>query len=475
MLRFNRQARDFILYLSGSLVVAFVAIIRLPVFTQHFSPAELGLFSLVSITYSYVSILLYNWINTCLYRFYYEHEARGNLYILYSHAWFLFVIASLILAVGSLVWIMLAATHEMKLLLLSGVFFLFTSQWVSVLLVIAKIRGESVRYNIFQSLQAGFSFIVILLLIFRSGWGVQAIFTGQSIINILLILILLIHYRDIARDISISEITGEFTRKMLRYGSVGIISSVGILILVLSDRYIIAGLDSIGHAGIYNQVYQVGQVSVYFLVTVFFNTITPGFNKLLAGYASERGQSLSRYVQIYLLLVLPVAFYVSMFSKEVAEFLLKGQFYDGFSIIPWIVISSFLYGLTMFNETKMKFEHRFKPVVWGIGIACILNIGLNVAGIPVWGYQFAAISTFVAYLFLMIYYYIRDDFHYLKDKEVLRTLFMGLVVLASQWIIDRVLRMIFMLEMNKWMTMVEGLIFMVLYAGLVMKRSKRFV
>src|SRR5665647_2883305 len=77
-MQFNRQTGDFLIYLTGSLVVALVAIIKLPVFTSHFTPAEFGVFTLVSITYTYLSITLYGWISSCLYRYYHEFTDKGE-------------------------------------------------------------------------------------------------------------------------------------------------------------------------------------------------------------------------------------------------------------------------------------------------------------------------------------------------------------------------------------------------------------
>ncbi len=105
-------------------------------------------------------------------------------------------------------------------------------------------------------------------------------------------------------------------------------------------------------------------------------------------------------------------------------------------MIPWIVISSFLYGLTLFNETKMKFEHRFRPVLWGVLIACLINILLNFIFVPLWGYSWAAISTFIAYLFLFLYYYFKDDFPYLHDKRLIRIVLVSIIILTVELAVD---------------------------------------
>jgi O-antigen/teichoic acid export membrane protein len=465
----NRQIRDFIFYLSGSLILALIAIVRLPVFTNHFTPAEFGLFSLVSITYSYLSIALFNWINSCVYRYYHEYEGTGQLHILYSNIFLLFLTASVILLLVSIVWFLSAGGKEMRSLVVPAFCFLFTNQIFSVLLVIYKIQGRALIFNLFQALQAIFSFLLILLLIFHLDVGINAIFIGQAGVNLALTIILLVLNRPILGKISPASLSAVFIRKMMHYGFVGFISSMGIFILISSDRYVIALFKDVSQVGIYNQVYQVGQVSVYFLVTVFFNTITPGFNKLLTGFSKENESQLMNYVYAFVLLILPLTFYVSLFDRQVADFLLGKEFRQGFAMIPWIVGSSFLYGLTLFNETKMKFEHRFRPVLWGVIIACLLNAALNFIFVPLWGYSWAAVSTFIAYLFLFLFYYAKDDFPYMRDKGLIRIVLISLAVLLVEWGIDMLIRKGFSFDLNKWLTVVEGIVFLGIYTGLVFR------
>jgi O-antigen/teichoic acid export membrane protein len=465
----NRQIRDFIFYLSGSLILAIIAIVRLPVFTNHFAPAEFGLFSLVSITYTYLSVALYNWINSCVYRFYHEYEGSGQLPVLYSNIFFLFLTASAVLLIVSVIWYISAGGKEIRSLVVPAFCFLFTNQVFSVLLVIYKIRGKAFIFNLFQTLQALFSFLLILLLILHLQIGINAIFIGQAGVNLVLTLILLFLNHEILGKITPASISLAVIRKMMHYGFVGFISSMGIFVLISSDRYIIALFQDVSRVGIYNQVYQVGQVSVYFLVTVFFNTITPGFNRILTGFSKENEKQLMNYVYAFILLILPLTFYVSIFARQVSEFLLGREFRQGFAMIPWIVISSFLYGLTLFNETKMKFEHRFRPVLWGVIIACLLNAALNFMFVPLWGYSWAAISTFITYLFLFIYYYVKDDFPYLRDKGLIRIVLISITIFLVEMGIDMLIRKGFSIDLNKWLTLLEGAIFLGIYAGVIFR------
>jgi len=467
------QIRDFVLYLTGSLVVALVAVIRLPVFTNHFTPADFGIFSLVFITYTYLSMVLYNWLSSCIYRFYNEYRENGKQAELYSNIMFLFLAASLALLLVSVTWFLLAGSREVRHLVIPAFCFLFTNQVFSMFLVMYKLQGKALNYNLYQVVQSVFSFLLILVLIFSLDQHIEAIFTGQVLVTGMLLIVMILNSRKTVRRISSVWISWTMIMKLIHYGSVGFISAAGIFILISSDRYIIALFEDISQVGIYNQIYQVGQVSVYFLVTVFFNAITPGFNKLLTGFVKEREKPLVEYIKIFLILLMPVTFYVSLFDRQVAEFLLGPEFRQGYTLIPWIVSGSFLYGLTLFNETKMKFEQKFKPVVRGIVAASILNVCLNFLLIPRLGYTAAAVTTFVAYLFLFLYYYVMDDFQFLKDSPLVRIILVSASVLAVQGLADLLIRRIMGFDLNKWLTLAEAIVFLGIYAG-IMIRLKLF-
>jgi O-antigen/teichoic acid export membrane protein len=465
----TQQIRDFFYYLSGALILALIAIVRLPVFTSHFTPAEFGVFSLVSITYTYLSVALYNWITSCLYRYFHEYLENRQQTVLFSSIVFLFMVASLILFLVSVCWYFLAGNADLRRLVITAFCFLFTNQVFNMFLVIYKLQGRALNYNLYQVIQAGFSFMLILLLIFRMDQRIEAIFSGQVIMNVLLLGFLTIKNRHMLKMLSPRFVSTAMIRKLMHFGFIGFISSAGIFILISSDRYIIALFEDISRVGIYNQVYQVGQVSVYFLVTVFFNTITPGFNKILTRYSAENEKTLQYYVNAFVLLLLPVTFFVSLFAKQVAEFLLGEAFRQGYAMIPWIVVSSFIYGLTLFNETKMKFEQHFRSVVWGVILACVLNAGLNFILIPLLGYTWAAISTFIAYLFLFVFYYLKDDFAFFGDVQLIRILRIIASVLIVEGFADLLFRNVIGIHVNKWLTLFEAFVFLAIYAWVIFR------
>ncbi len=457
-------AGDFLLYLSGSLVVALVAIIRLPVFTSYFSPEEFGFFSLVSITYTYLSVVLYTWISSCLYRFYNEYREARNIAALYVNALLLFGISTVVLLGITVFWYVLSSGAGVQTLLLPALAAMVSAQALAMVLVVYKLKGRARQYNLLQAVQALVAFLIVLPILTGSHANIRVLFTAQAGVNLLLLAWVAGKHRRSWLQISAGMISGPLLWKLIRYGAVGLASALGVYVLIYSDRYIISLYHDISRVGIYNQVYQIGQVSVYFLVTVYFNAITPGFNRLLTGYTKDRDKALTVYVQDFLVLAVPVTFYVALFARDVAAFLLGEAFRQGYGMIPWIVAGTFFYGLTLFNETKMKFESRFAPVLWGMLLACVINAGLNFLLVPRYGYETAAIATFVAYFVLFLVYYRGDRFFYLRNSSLRRVIVWISTILLMQGLLDFLLRRWIVPAPGKWFALGEGIVFLIIYA-----------
>ena len=238
-----------------------------------------------------------------------------------------------------------------------------------------------------------------------------------------------------------------------------------------SDRYVIALYTDMGSVGIYNQIYMLSQFSIYHLITVYFNTINPGLNKILVYNPEDKEFKIIEYIRLFLILLMPLVVYLSLFCKEVSIILLGEKFRVGYLMIPYIMFSSFIYGITLFNETKLKFENRFKPVIFGIIAALALNLLLNFILIPLFGYQWAAITTFISYMVLFLFFYLSDSLKYFTSTYLLKKIYPAVLILATQVIIDLIIRKVFNIKINVLMTIFEGVLFLLVYILVIKKRN----
>jgi O-antigen/teichoic acid export membrane protein len=459
--------KDLGWYLLGTLIPMGVGFIKTPIFTRYFTPEEFGYLGLITITFSYVSVFLYSWLSGCMWRYYNAYKEKNELKRLYSNLFFIFFSASLVLFIISAVWYLLAESSVVKQLILLSFIQYFIREIIGFYLIVARLEGKALKYNLIHSLRAILSFVILYMMAFGYHFRITSMLTSVIVVDAaVLLLLLLANQEKIA--VSAKNISKPILSVLLRFGSVGLISNFCFMLVSSSDRYIIAMFTDMGSVGIYNQVYNLCQLSVVALVTVYFNTINPKMNRELEINLPNADVLLSKYLYAFLMIGLPMITWLSLFSKEISLILLGEDFRSGYTIMPYVFISAFLYGLFMFIEVKFKFADKLKNIAFGVIIASLLNIGLNFIFIPLYGYQWAAITTLIAYLFLLIYFYTQDSLSFFKNREYLKTSLSIIILLFVQVGFDRLLRSHY--KLNLWQTILEGSLLLLMFLGLFYKK-----
>jgi len=440
-----------------------VGFFKTPIFTRYFTPEEYGFLGLITITFSYFSIFLYSWLASCLWRYYNAYKNKNDLKNLYSNLFFIYLGASIVLLIIAGIWYATAENPLVKQLIVLSFFLYFIKEFIGLYLIVIRLEGKALTYNLIHSGRAVLSFGLLYVMTFVYHQRITSVLLSSIYIDIVvLIFILLFVRKNLA--FSIRSISRKTLMVLYRFGSIGLIANFCFLLISSSDRYIIALFCTVDDVGIYNQVYNISQLSVVALVTVFFNTVNPKLNKELEVNFEGSNQLSSNYLFVLLLFGLPIITYFSLFSKQIAYVLLGEEFRGGYTIMPYVFISAFLYGLFLFIEIKFKFAEKLKDIAIGMIIASIINVGLNFIFIPMYGYKWAAITTFISYLFLFLYFYIQDSLGFLKNPHFVKKVIFSLLILLTQVIIDLTLRSFY--SINIWYTILEGIIFFVIYLGI---------
>jgi O-antigen/teichoic acid export membrane protein len=459
--------KDMGWYIFGTLVPMTVGFIKTPIFTRYFTPEEFGYLGIITITFSYISVFLYSWLSGCLWRYYNAFKEKNDSGSLYSNLFAIFSAVSLVLFIISLIWYLIAGNLLVKELILLSFLQYLVKELIGLFLIVSRLEGRTLKYNIIQSLRAVLSFGLLYIMAFEYNYRISSMLTSMIAIDIL-VLIFLIAFNSEKVRITLKKISRSTLKILFRFGSIGLISNFCFLIISSSDRYIIAIFEDLSVVGIYNQVYNICQLSVVAMVTVFFNTINPKLNRELEINFSEADRLISKYIYVFLLFGLPIVTYLSLFSKQIAILLLGTEFRSGYIIMPYIFISAYLYGMFLFIEIKFKFADKLKNIAIGVIIASILNVGLNFIYIPLYGFLWAGITTLIAYLFLVVYFYWQDEWRFFSEHGNLKAFLLFSLILLVQIVADKIFRNYF--DLNFWQTFAEGSLFLVLYFMILRKK-----
>lgn len=457
-------------YLLGTFIPMGVGFIKTPIFTRYFTPEEYGYLGLITITFTYISIFIYSWLSSCLWRYYNAYKVKNDLKGLYTNMFFLFAIASLLLLVISGTWSVIAETGLVKkLILLSFIQFVF-KELIGLYLIIVRLEGRVLKYNLVHTSRAIFSFVLLYVMTFVFHYRITSVLISAIAIDAIVLLVIILLGQEKIR-IAMSALSKVILKQLLRFGSIGLVSNFFFLLITSSDRYIIALFTDISTVGIYNQVYNISQLSVVALVTVYFNTINPRLNKELEVNFKQANKFLSNYIFIFFLFGLPVVTWLSMFPREIAWILLGEEFRSGYSVMPYVFVSAYLYGLFLFIEVKFKFADKLKNIAIGVILASIINIILNFTLIPLYGYKWAAISTLFAYAIIIIYFFGQDSVGYFKEKTFSGPTLLFLVILGVEVIADHFIRKYY--AVNLGLTFAEIIVFALIYFGLTYRYIRK--
>jgi len=452
--------KDFFWYFLATMLPMFLGFIKTPVFTRHFNTGDFGQLGIVSITFSFMGMVLFSWISSCLWRYYSRYKSSQSLDILYTNLLLLFAISLMLLGVVTIGWFVTASKDLVKELIFYSFFQLIFNQLFLAYMVVIRLNGKSKYYTVFQAVRAFLSLALSLIFVFYFDLGIGALISSLVLVD-LASLLLLIWLNPAEIKFRFNQINKSTISELLQYGSLGLILNISLLIVSFSDRYIIDFYFDLEEVGIYDQVSKISQLSVMALITVYFNTINPTLIKELDSNFKGSLTKMHNYIYPFVLIGVPIIAYLSLFSEELAGILLGIDFRSGYLIMPYIFIATYVHGLSNFFELRLKFSNQLKWLGSIAVITAVLNIVLNFAFVAKFGYHWAAYTTLFSYVFMLILLYYRDqEVLKLSAKRKRILLKMG-ILLISQFLIFKVV--VDKIDLENEFRIVIGLIFALTY------------
>ena len=459
--------KDFFWYFLATMLPMLIGFIKTPIFTRHFDTTAFGQLGIVSISFSFLGMVLFSWISSCLWRYYSAYKSTQGLTILYSNLFLLFTISLILLGILAGAWFMVADTGLVRELIFYSFFQLIFNQLFLAYMVVVRLNGKSRYYTVFQAVRAFLGLSLALIFVFSFDEGISALVSSLVLIDLgSLMLLLLLNPAEI--KFRLNQINKTTLIELLQYGSLGLILNISLLTVSYSDSYIIDLYYGLEQVGIYDQVSKISQLSVLALITVYFNTINPTLLKELDSDFKGSMSKVQNYLYPFILIGMPVIVYLSLFSEEVAGILLGVDFRSGYVIMPYIFIATYLHGLSNFFELRLKFSNQLKWLGSIAVLTAILNIILNLFFVAKFGYKWAAYTTLFSYVFMLLLFYYRDkDVLKLTTKKQV-TLIKILALLLFQclifiFVVDKI-------DLQSEFRIVIGLIFALMYF-LIFKKS----
>jgi O-antigen/teichoic acid export membrane protein len=255
------------------------------------------------------------------------------------------------------------------------------------------------RYSIFMLLQ---SYILIAIVAYCAfyKYSIVTAIIGILISYVIIFLMLLV--------LIISNIGFKFPefknlREYLSFGLPNIPSNLSLWILDSSDRYLIGILLGTSFVGYYSPSYAIGNI-----ITMFASPLYVILFPVLSKYYDENEKNkvnitLRYTLKYYLAASIPSFFILSLLSKQILQILTTTQIaFEGYLITPFAALSTLLIGICIIISQIILLEKKTKLIGFIWVVAAVLNIGLNIILIPIFGILGAGLVTLISYTVALV-------------------------------------------------------------------------
>ena len=192
----------------------------------------------------------------------------------------------------------------------------------------------------------------------------------------------------------------------LGFGVPLIFSSIAMMVLNVSDRYILKYFSDYSVVGLYDLGYRVAGVMNMFFIMPISLTLMPIAYKVYNTDGDKRYFSKLMTYLTFLLVWAGLA--LSLYSKELIKiFALNPAYWPAYQVVPVVVFSYVVFGMRLVSSLGMFLTKNTKHVAYITIMAAIVNIALNFWLIPKYGMMAAAYTTLAAFIVL---YFLSDYF-----------------------------------------------------------------
>jgi O-antigen/teichoic acid export membrane protein len=392
---FKRLVSQSAVYGLSGILNAAINFLLVPVYARYLTPADYGVLTVLTVTATFVSVLLQLGISTAIFRSVIHRDVQKG--VVFSTAfYFLLAVAAVCFAV------LFSSSETWSALLLDDVsppaprlvnLALMAVVWDTLAVVtLAKLRIEE-RALLYSSIAVvGFLLGVLLTIYFVvvKGQGVLGVMTANSIRSVVQVVVaVIILMPDLGFTFSVPELV-----KLLRFGLPLVPVSVAALVLSIGNRYFLRHFTSMSTVGIYSMGHKIA--GVLQLPVSAFQVAWPTLMFSLA--KSSQGREFYSKLLTYFVLVMGIPVLgLSVFARELVLLVTAPSYYDAWVVIPFLLLSQLLVGIYYVTAVGVNLKSRTEYLIlaWGLGVGAYL--ALNFYLVPGYGMLGAAVATLISY------------------------------------------------------------------------------
>lgn len=395
--------RHTLVYGSGYVTMAVASFALVPVYTRHLSPSGYGLLGLMLVLYGLASQLYDFGFTNSIGRFFFDTKGPARESALWdmraTTLGFMLIFGgalTLLLCLPAPTWsrLLTQSSRHADLVRIVAVT-LYAEGLAIVPLTLIRMEERSRLFVMITVVRFVVTICLSMLFVVSFGWGVRGalLANAASAVGVLLFLLpdCLLGLRG--------HPSWRLLRDMLTFGVPYFPVILSSWFIEASDRYLLGVYRSHAEVGYYVLGYKVAQVMQISLAAFSMGWAPLRFK------IYDRPDAPAVYRQLTTYFVLAAAILVvalGVFAREIVSVIAPASYSPGAAIVPLIAWAYALGGLYLLFTTGMGVAKRTAPLAWVVTGAAIVNLGINIALIPVWGMKIAAVTTVLANLLMAV-------------------------------------------------------------------------
>jgi len=399
----KQLGRQSAIYGLGNVGISLLSFLLVPLYTHSISTGEFGVYSLMLILYSVLSLVADCGFTNSIARYYFDDELGTPA--LKGITWYRQGLISTAMAISAAISVLLSLVCYVSANLLARNLFgqPSFSGYIRIVAVTLLFRGLTAApmiylrvterpltyttltfLQIFLFLASNIVFVAVLKL------GVNGILYGLLTSTVVYAVLLI---GAIARDLK-PRLEKAVAKELFRFGLPFLPVLLLTWVIDFSDRYLLNHYTTISEVGVYSLGYKFGQVMM-FVVTAFTLGWVPIRFKMLA--LNDAKIVYGRIATFYLAGTGLVLLILTSFAREIIILSSPEAFHSASTYIAPVAFGYLLYGLFVVALTGVGVAKRSASLPFVMLVAAAINIALNILFIPRVGAIAAAYATIVSY------------------------------------------------------------------------------
>ncbi len=400
----KRAGTDAFKYFPVRLVPALTSLITVPLFTRLIAREDYGNFSLISSAISLIAVIVTQWVNGSIVRFYwtYEKEGRADDYVASSIWSVTGALVTAVLVTGATVMLVGESIPPGLMRLIPiGLASLAVNYLSDSMLQILRAANKSTEYAILSVTKTlvGTAFSVWFVAGPRLGaWGILA----GVVLGNLIVTPFGLWLTAKQGSLSPTHVRKDVLAQFASYGLPLVPAAMSSWALVLADRYVIGALRGAGEVGLYSTAYTLGDKIMNLIIMPLMITMGP----VMVMTFEKNGQELAQRVQTqftryYAMVTFPIIAGMAAVTYQFFQVFVGPSYREAYAVLPIVMVGVMGYGLVQIAANGVALHKRSTIIMTNTVAAAVINVASNLYFVPKFGYIAAAFNTVLAYFVLL--------------------------------------------------------------------------